>query len=131
MMSAPPVTSMHCSLLVAAATAGFVILSLPGTSSGRTEATCFGSHATIVGNAKSNTLRGTPRADVIVALGGNDKIFGLGGNDKICAGSGNDKIYGGGGNDRIDAGPGNDTVFADDSEHRQSNDAVIGSTGDE
>src|SRR5256885_16570239 len=68
----------------------------PGVSSSGTSApTCLGSRATIVGNAKSNTLRGTPKADVIVSLAGNDKIFGLGGNDKICAGSGNDTIYGG------------------------------------
>jgi Ca2+-binding RTX toxin-like protein len=71
---------------------------------------CLGKRATIVGTSKRNRLRGTRRADVIVALGGNDIVDGRGGNDRICAGSGNDRVKGGDGNDRVDGGSGNDLL---------------------
>ncbi len=93
---------------------------------------CGGLRATIVGNARANTLTGTDRRDVIAAGGGNDVIRGLGGNDVLCGGEGADRIAGGadddtiqGGTDRywtdqfglarkegdvIDPGAGNDTV---------------------
>ncbi|MFT3866426.1 MAG: calcium-binding protein [Solirubrobacterales bacterium] len=70
--------------------------------------TCLGRPATIVGHG---TIRGTARADVIVAGRGADHIYGGGGNDRICAGSGDDTIEGGGGSDRIEAGPGDDEVI--------------------
>ena len=89
---------------------------------------CAGRPATIVGSSTRDRLRGTRRADVIVALGGNDRIKGGRGNDRICAGSGNDsaagesgknrvygqsgkdRVSGGGGNDSIDGGPGKDRI---------------------
>jgi Ca2+-binding RTX toxin-like protein len=40
--------------------------------------TCYGRTATILGTAGNDTLRGTPRADVIIARGGNDRILGAG-----------------------------------------------------
>ena len=42
-----------------------------------------------------DTLRGTRRADVIVALGGNDTVLARGGNDVVCGGAGNDRLSGG------------------------------------
>ena len=64
-------------------------------------ATCGGLKATILGNARANTLTGTAQRDVIVARGGNDTIRGLGGNDVICGGDGADTILGGDGDDRL------------------------------
>lgn len=63
--------------------------------------TCAGEKATVVGNAKANTLTGTAHRDVIWAGDGNDSISGLGGNDLICAGGGADRIAGGPDDDRI------------------------------
>lgn len=66
--------------------------------------TCAGEKATVVGNAKANTLTGTAHRDVIWAGDGNDTISGLGGNDLIC---------GGGGADRISGGPDDDTIYGE------------------
>ena len=68
---------------------------------GKSVPRCSGKRATIVGSSRSERLKGTRRADVIVALGGNDKIAAGRGNDLICAGNGNDSIDGGTGNDRL------------------------------
>jgi hypothetical protein len=51
---------------------------------------CLGKRATIVGTTGANRLRGTKRADVIAALGGNDSVDALGGNDLVCGGPGFD-----------------------------------------
>ncbi|WP_457205751.1 calcium-binding protein [Nocardioides sp. P5_C9_2] len=118
----------------AALTLGLLVPGLVVTS-GAAEAaaaSCGGLRATIVGNARANTLEGTDRRDVIAAGDGDDTIRGLGGNDVICGGGGADRIFGGadddaifGGTDRyhadafgllhkegdlIDPGAGNDTV---------------------
>jgi len=50
---------------------------------------------TIVGTAKSDTLRGSPGPDVICGLGGNDLLVGAGGNDLLSGGSGRDRCVGG------------------------------------
>jgi uncharacterized delta-60 repeat protein len=71
---------------------------------------CAGKKATIVGSPRSDRLKGTRRADVIVALGGNDRIAAGRGNDLICAGNGNDNIDGGLGNDRLYGQNGNDKL---------------------
>jgi uncharacterized delta-60 repeat protein len=71
---------------------------------------CAGRRATIVGTAGNDTLRGTPRADVIVALGGNDRISARGGNDVVCGGRGNDRLAGGAGADRLHGGHGRDVL---------------------
>ena len=73
--------------------------------------TCLGKRATIVGTARGDQLRGTRRADVIVAGGGADTVFGRGGNDRICGGAGIDLVDGGGGADRISVATGLDFVF--------------------
>lgn len=65
---------------------------------------CMGKKATKVGTAASETIRGTKRADVIVARGGNDTIIGKRGNDRICAGPGDDFMVGGPGNDVYSGG---------------------------
>lgn len=90
--------------------------------------TCHGRKATLVGTAGKDRLRGTKKADVILALGGNDRIDGRGGDDVVCAGDGNDlvkgaagkdalwgeggrdRLLGGSGKDRLHGGPGRDTV---------------------
>jgi len=55
-------------------------------------------------------ISGTPRADVIVALGGNDRIRGGGGDDIICGGSGRDSLSGGAGDDVLRGGAGRDRL---------------------
>jgi DNA-binding beta-propeller fold protein YncE len=71
---------------------------------------CAGKRATVVGTAGGDRLRGTRRADVIAALGGNDRITGLRGNDVVCGGAGRDRIDGGAGRDRCIGGAGRDRV---------------------
>ena len=71
---------------------------------------CEGRLATRVGSAGSDTFNGTPRADVIVGLGGNDRIDGRGGNDVICGGLGNDTLLGGDGNDHLLGERGGDSL---------------------
>jgi len=78
-----------------------VPLSIVPTAQAGAVATCGGLKATLVGNAKNNSITGTHQRDVIVAGAGNDRIRGLGGNDVICGGEGADTIQGGPGNDRI------------------------------
>jgi Ca2+-binding RTX toxin-like protein len=69
---------------------------------------------TIVGNSKSNTLRGTRKRDVICGLGGNDRIRGLGGNDVIIGGPGRDSLNGNSGRDRLYGNGGNDKLVSRD-----------------
>jgi Ca2+-binding RTX toxin-like protein len=88
-----------------------------------TDATCFGSPATITG---SGPISGTPGDDVIVGSDGNDSIKGYGGNDKICGGAGDDKIGGGPGNDQISGGRGNDNLSGG-----WENDTIIGGDGND
>lgn len=71
---------------------------------------CGGKIATKVGTAGRNRLTGTPRRDVIAALGGVDTVRGLGGNDLICAGRGKDTLIGGAGKDTLRGERGNDEL---------------------
>jgi uncharacterized delta-60 repeat protein len=87
---------------------------------------CAGRKATIVGTKRSNRLKGTRRADVIVALGGNDRVDGGRGNDLICAGDGNDNVKGGPGNDRLYGQNGKDSEAGGD-----GNDRLDGGTGND
>lgn len=75
-----------------------IVLGAPAHAAPRT---CSGERATVVGNAKANTLTGSAGRDVFWAGDGNDTISGLGGNDLICAGGGADRISGGPDDDRI------------------------------
>ena len=65
--------------------------------------------AKIVGNSKSNTLRGTSVADDIYGVAGNDKLYGYGGDDDLNGGTGDDWLSGGTGNDDLEGGAGRDT----------------------
>lgn len=76
-----------------------------------TTPTCQGRPATLVGTAGKDRLRGTKRADVIVALAGNDVVQGLGGNDLVCAGDGSDRVVGGPGKDRLYGEAGRDRLI--------------------
>ena len=87
------------------------------------DATCFGSPATITG---SGTIAGTEGDDVIVGSDGKDDIKGYGGNDKICAGAGDDHIGAGPGNDQISGGRGNDNLSGG-----WENDTILGGDGDD
>ncbi len=69
---------------------------------------CFGKTATKVGDAGPNTIRGTGKADVIVALGGRDVIVSKGGSDLLCGGDGKDLLKAGGGSDKLDGGKARD-----------------------
>jgi uncharacterized delta-60 repeat protein len=75
---------------------------------GSSSARCKGKRAGIVGTRSADRLYGTPRRDVIAALGGDDVVRGRGGNDLICGGRGNDDMVGGPGKDRLAGGPGRD-----------------------
>lgn len=72
------------------------------------------------------TIRGTPRPDVLSGGIGADFIIGLAGDDRIVANAGNDIIYGNEGDDHIAAGAGNDTVFGN-----LGDDRIIGGNGDD
>jgi acid phosphatase type 7 len=87
---------------------------------------CFGRRATLLGTPGADTLQGTRRADVIVALEGSDVIDGGAGNDRICAGPGTDIVRGGEGDDRLSGGQRGDTVDGDD-----GNDLIRGGGGDD
>ena len=85
---------------------------------------CNGKRATIVGSNGADRLKGTRRADVIVALAGNDRIKAGAGKDTVCAGAGKDRVVGGPGNDRLDGGPGNDRLAG-----QGGKDTLLGRTG--
>lgn len=86
---------------------------------------CDGKVATIVSYKK--VIRGTNRADVIVAKGRkNNKIYGYGGGDRICGGKGNDTIIGGGNADRLFGGSGRDKLLG-----KRGNDDLFGFKGDD
>ena len=62
---------------------------------------CAGRRATIVGDDGPDKIKGTKKADVIVANAGKDVIRGRGGNDRICGGRGRDQLRGNNGRDRL------------------------------
>ena len=73
--------------------------------------TCAGRTATLLGTPLGETIRGTRRRDVIVALGGNDTIRGRGKRDVICGLGGRDRIFGNRGNDIVRGGKRRDQLF--------------------
>src|SRR5689334_4970185 len=96
---------------------------------------CAGKKATIVGTNGRDRLKGTRKADVIVALGGNDKIDGASGNDIICAGAGNDTVSGGNGNDKVYGEAGKDKMSGGAGKDKLSggagNDSLSGGKGND
>ena len=74
----------------------------------------------IVGNKKSNIIRGGAGNDNLIGGSGNDKLYGGAGNDTLYGDAGNDKLsgdsgkdtlYGGAGNDKLSGDSGNDTLY--------------------
>ena len=94
---------------------------------------CLGKTATIIG--LEGHIRGTARADVIVARGGANVIAAGGGNDRICAGQGADRILGEVGSDTVDGGPGDDEVIGGNgSDHLSGGagrDSLLGKRGND
>lgn len=94
---------------------------------------CLGAKATKVGTSGDDVIRGTRRADVIVAGAGDDVIHGLKGNDRICAGEGNDTVYAGKGRNRVSGQKGDDLVLGGPSDDRIKGgagvDVLLGSHG--
>jgi Ca2+-binding RTX toxin-like protein len=74
-------------------------------------AKCAGKLATQTGTAGPDRIKGTPKRDVIAALGGRDIVRSLGGNDLICGGKGHDKLLGGKGRDILRGEDNADTLF--------------------
>lgn len=70
--------------------------------------------AAVASVAQQRTIRGTPKADILVGTAGNDKIYGFAGNDWIRGLGGDDIIVGGPGRDILSGGPGNDLILARD-----------------
>lgn len=108
----------------------------------QTPRTCRRKDATLEGTRRDETVRGTPRRDVIVVRGGDDVVRGRGGNDLICAGRGDDdvrgrrgrdRIYGGGRSDDLRGGRGRDKVFGvrgpDDLHGNRGRDRLAGGKG--
>ncbi|HEU5063772.1 MAG TPA: hypothetical protein VFT79_11575 [Solirubrobacterales bacterium] len=99
---------------------------------------CAGRIATIIGTSGRDSLRGTKRKDIVVALGGDDRIRTFSGGDRICAGAGRDLVEtgtngSGGGFDLVFAGPGADRVELDrelgTANGQGGNDLLLGSKG--
>lgn len=101
-------------IVIALAVAGaamFVLANGPGRALGdmvKGKNTCVSDVATVIGTARSDSLRGTRGDDVIVGLAGRDVIRGRGGDDLICSGRRIDWVVGGRGADRIRARGGAD-----------------------
>ncbi|MBD1997994.1 calcium-binding protein [Leptolyngbya sp. FACHB-541] len=74
--------------------------------------------ATINGNSRSNSLRGTNSADSVFGLAGNDVLFGLDGNDLLDGGDGSDTLDGGTGTNTLRGGAGNDIYVVDSASDR-------------
>jgi uncharacterized delta-60 repeat protein len=94
---------------------------------------CAGHRATIVGTSGRDKLKGTRRADVIVALGGSDTVDGGGGDDIVCGGDGNDSVKGGSGSDKIYGEAGKDKLSGGAGNDKMSggagNDTLSGGAG--
>jgi len=65
----------------------------------------------LVGDARPNSLAGTPGDDRIYGLGAADTIVGRRGDDYILGGAGADRLYGGPGADRLRGGVGADRIY--------------------
>ena len=78
-------------------------------------------------------IKGTGKADVIIAGDGAQKIFGGAGNDEIYGNAGNDILIGGVGSDFLSGGVGADKLFggsgADKLVGGSGNDKLVGASG--
>jgi uncharacterized delta-60 repeat protein len=104
-----------------------------GPQNGGRPPKCAGKRATIVGTAGRDRLRGTRKADVIVAFGGNDVVKAGRGNDIVCGGAGKDSLAGESGNDRLLGDAGDDRLAgstgADRLDGGAGNDRLAGDAG--
>lgn len=71
---------------------------------------CGGLRATKVGTARSESISGTAKRDVIAAGPGNDTVRGIGGKDVLCGEGGSDTLLGGAKADILIGGPGRDIL---------------------
>jgi CSLREA domain-containing protein len=78
---------------------------------------CFARPVDVVGTSEPETLGGSSRSEVFLALGGDDTVNAGGGDDRVCGGRGRDRLRGEGGSDllagqeasdSLDGGPGTD-----------------------
>ena len=100
------------------AVAGVAIAAAPLTTGAKLTVT---PPAYYVGTARSDTLYGTPRNDVLLGRAGSDTVFALQGNDVADGGIGNDRLYAGMGKDTVRGGVGNDLLFARDGRRDEVN----------
>ncbi|SEB28626.1 Hemolysin-type calcium-binding repeat-containing protein [Nocardioides exalbidus] len=88
--------------------------SVPIAADGNDTVTGFDGGLRIVATAFNDTIKGTNKADVILARGGDDTVFGRGGDDVVYADAagtvGNDRLYGEAGDDTLSAAIGVDTL---------------------
>lgn len=66
---------------------------------------------TITGTPGNDTIAGTNKDDVILALGGSDRVFAGNGKDLVCASGGRDLVSGGPKDDVVIGGAGRDRLF--------------------
>ena len=78
------------------------------------------------GTPEADTIDGTSRGDVIIALGGDDTIDGKAGSDRIFGGEGNDELSGGAGGDLLFGGSGDDGLYGG-----EGRDLLVGGAGDD
>ncbi len=124
------------------------VVKAPATNSKPKPPMCLGKRATIVAKKGAIIIKGTRRADVIVANGKGNDVKAGGGNDRICGlgdrgpdkdflngGAGNDLISGGAGEDAIQGESGQDQVWggADTDElfGNEGEDLLIGGAGND
>jgi Ca2+-binding RTX toxin-like protein len=82
--------------------------------------------ATIIGNNRDNTLRGTEEEDSISGRGGDDRLYGEDGDDLLDGGSGDDSLHGGAGWNELHGMWGNDRLHGD-----AGSDALYGGAGED
>jgi Ca2+-binding RTX toxin-like protein len=109
-----------CSVVAVAA----LLSTIPAAVAAAPAPRCLGRRATIVGTPERDRIKGTPKDDVIVALGQRDRIDGRGGDDIICADAGSDRVAGGTGDDIISGGRRHDSLKG-----QQGDDRLLGEKG--
>lgn len=89
----------------------------------------------ILGNQRSNTLRGRAGIDRLYGRAGNDSLRGLSGNDKIYGQQGDDRLLGGLGNDYLDGGAGNNFLAGEAGDDQlvggKDTDQLVGGLGND
>lgn len=78
------------------------------------------------GTEGGDKLKGTGKADLLIAQGGNDALDGRAGGDRLYGEDGNDIIKGGAGNDLLSGGVGDDKLYG-----QEGKDVLIGGAGND